>query len=124
LTLLFAVNASAEVVSAGSGTYMITDAGPVLGPTIVSLYQQAAAFCEKQHKEVATIQLNQTDPPHGWKSAELRFQCALKSSHCGLLVPEGASISTDTGDVTLKNGTVIRHEPCSDAERKREPPPP
>jgi hypothetical protein len=69
LTLLFAGGASAEVVSEGSGTYMVTNGGPVLGLTIVAVYQEATAFCEKQHKEVATMKLDQNDQPHQFKSA-------------------------------------------------------
>ena len=124
LTLLFAGSVSAEVVSEASGIYMVTNSGPVFGPTIVAAYQEATAYCEKQHKEVATIKLDQTDQPHRSNSAELRFQCVSKSSPCGHTAPAGASMNTETGDVTLNDGTVVHYELCSDAERKRQPPPP
>jgi hypothetical protein len=122
-TLLFAGSVNAGVVSERSGTYTVTNSGPVPGPTIVAVYQEAIAFCEKQHKEVATIKLRHTDQ-RPWKSAELRFQCVSKSSPCGHAAPAGASTSTETGDVTRKDGTALHYEPCSDAEQKREPPPP
>src|SRR5580704_16766051 len=43
---------------------MVANGGPVLASTIVALYQEAVAFCKKQHKEVATIKFVQSDQPH------------------------------------------------------------
>jgi hypothetical protein len=52
--LTLAASARADVVSIDSDMYVINESGPVLGHAIVSVYSQAAAFCTKLGKKVAT----------------------------------------------------------------------
>jgi hypothetical protein len=123
--LTLAASVRADIVSINSEMYVISESGPVLGQAIVSVYSQAAAYCTKLGKEVATVKLEQTESGIGRRaSATLQFECALKSTRCGHLVPEGASVDTGTLDMTLKDGTVVHYKRCSDAELAREPPPP
>ncbi len=124
LTLLLVMNAaSADVVpigtnAAGENTYMVADSGPVLAYTIYSIYKQATDFCARQQKQVATVELKQ-DPQrqtvmHKNLDTELIFECVLKSQKCGMLVPEGGVVQMDSGDVKLKDGTILHYKNCSD----------
>jgi hypothetical protein len=123
--LTLAASVRADVVAINSDVYVISESGPVLGHAIVSVYSQAAAYFTKLGKEVATVNLAQTEGGIGRRaSATLQFECASKSTRCGHLVPEGASVDTSTLDMTLKDGTVVHYKRCSDAELAREPPPP
>jgi hypothetical protein len=125
--LLLAANASAQIIPMADGEYSVEESGYLEGRVIIRLYEQADDFCLKQGKEVATIKLEPTPQqgplPRRRPEMRLLFQCVSKSTTCGMLVPNGASIN-DSGDVKLKDGTVTRYKRCSDAEHTREPPPP
>jgi hypothetical protein len=134
LILLLVMNsASADVISigadaAGEDRYMSADSGPVLAYTIFSIYKQATDFCARQKMEVATVELKQDPQPqtamHRHLNTELIFECVLKSQRCGMHVPDGGVVQMDTGDMKLKDGTILHYKRCSDASLNDGPPPP
>lgn len=112
----------------GEGQYKAADSGPVLAYTIFSIYKQAADFCAAQKKQVSTVELKQ-DPErqtvmHKLLRTELVFECAQNSQTCGMSVPEGGVVQADTGDVRLKDGSILHYKRCSDAALSDSPPPP
>jgi hypothetical protein len=122
--LLATTGASAGVMPAGTDgsdtpAYKAEDSGPVQAYTIFTIYNDATSFCAQQKKEVSTIDLElDTEPQtiqHKWLSAKLIFACAQPSVTCWSKLP-----LIDTR-VDAESGHRKR---CSDAEFRREIPPP
>jgi|HubBroStandDraft_3_1064219.scaffolds.fasta_scaffold1289440_1 hypothetical protein len=131
ITMLLAANAICGVEPAGGDNFTVSSYGPVLGQDILRVYRLATDYCANQGKEVATIRLDQSQrrdiPVPTRTGATLVFQCAPATRRCGMVFPEGAhgKVSADgTITMTLKDGTVIPYQHCSDAEVEREPPAP